>query len=102
MKFVNESVCLNGRGKVCNYLNRLLHEFIVLASAIIVTILFCEVIIILLLDELPPQNYSLFHYAVKVGKINGFERVSFVDVKRRSNCITCCTWNHLISVILPV
>jgi hypothetical protein len=52
---------LQGRDKITSFLCRLLYEFLGLASAVILLIFFCEVNILLLLDELPPKitKYSL-------------------------------------------
>jgi hypothetical protein len=41
-----------------------------LTPVIILTVLFCKVGIILLLGELPPKNYSTFHYRMQIGKTN--------------------------------
>jgi hypothetical protein len=38
----------HGRGKICNFVNRILHTFQVLTPAMILTTLFCKVNIILL------------------------------------------------------
>jgi hypothetical protein len=59
----------HGRGKISNLMNRFLHEFLDLTPAIILTVLFCKVNIILLLGELPQKNYSIFHYGMEIGKI---------------------------------
>jgi uncharacterized protein YbcI len=50
---MDESMHLHGTGEICSLINRLLHEFLGLAPAIIRTILFFEENIISLLDELP-------------------------------------------------
>jgi hypothetical protein len=42
VKFINEHTCLHGRGKVCNLLNRHLHEFLGFVPATVVTIFFCR------------------------------------------------------------
>jgi hypothetical protein len=60
----------HGRGKVSNLRNGVPHEFLDLTPAIILTVLFCKVNIILLLEELPQKNYSTFRYGMKIGKIN--------------------------------
>jgi hypothetical protein len=52
-----------------NTLNRPLHDFLGLTPAIILTILFCNINISFLVDELPRKLFQL-HYEVKVGKIN--------------------------------
>jgi hypothetical protein len=51
VKFIKESIYSHGRGKISHFINRLLHEFLGLAPAIILTVLFYKVNI-LLLDEL--------------------------------------------------
>jgi len=51
---------LHGRGKISNLMNRFLHEFLDLTPAIILTVLFCKVNIILLLGELPPKIIPYF------------------------------------------
>jgi hypothetical protein len=60
MKFVNEGIYSQGRGKIYSFLNRLLYEFLGLAPAIILMILFCKVNILLLLDELPHKIIPYF------------------------------------------
>jgi hypothetical protein len=60
----------HGRGKISNLMNRFLHEFLDLTPAIILTVLFCKVNIILLLGELPEKKISIFHYGVEMNKIN--------------------------------
>jgi hypothetical protein len=92
VKFINENMCSHGRVKISNLLSRLLHEFIVLTPAINVTTVLCIMNIFLLIDELSPQNYSLLHYQVKIGKLNWFDSVSFPNMTHRSNYITCCRW----------
>jgi hypothetical protein len=41
-----------------------------LTPAIILTVLFCKVNIILLLGGITPKNYSIFHFGMEIGKIN--------------------------------
>jgi hypothetical protein len=48
------------RGKLSELINRYLHEFLDLTPAIILTVLFCKVNIILLLEELPPKIIPYF------------------------------------------
>jgi hypothetical protein len=55
MKFINESVYWRGTGKISNYLNRLLHEVLGRAPAIILMIFFGKVTIFPLLKELPQK-----------------------------------------------
>jgi hypothetical protein len=64
MKLINENICSHWRGIISRFLSRLIHEFLGLASAIILIIFFCNVNIILLLDELPSKNYFILHYRV--------------------------------------
>ena len=52
MKLINESVCWHGTGRISSCLNRLLHEVLGSAQAIILRILFCKVRIFPLLGEL--------------------------------------------------
>ena len=55
---------------------RLLHEFRGCAPTTILTIVFCRVNTVLLYDQLPgKKNDFIFHYGVKIGKINYFESV---------------------------
>jgi hypothetical protein len=51
-------------------MNIFLHEFLDLAPVIILTVLFCKVNIILLFGGITPKYYSIFHYGMKIGKIN--------------------------------
>jgi hypothetical protein len=46
-------------------------EFLGLTLAINLTIFFCKVNIFLLFNESPQKNYSVLHYRVKIGKIQG-------------------------------
>lgn len=50
-----------------------------------------------------PCNYSIFHYSVKIGKVNCLEGVRCADVKHRPNCIICCMYFvcHLMHKIVP-
>lgn len=66
LNFINEKMCSHWRGQVSNILWRLLHVLLSFAHVIILTILFCRVNIILLLDEL---TRKLLHicYSVKIG-----------------------------------
>jgi hypothetical protein len=58
----------HGRGKCMHMeevkslglMNRFLHEFLDLTPAIILTVLFCKVNVVLLLGELPPKIISCF------------------------------------------
>jgi hypothetical protein len=60
----------HGRGKIYELVNIFLHEFLDLTPAIILTVLFCKVNIILLLGELPPKKYSIFQYGMEIGKMD--------------------------------
>jgi hypothetical protein len=64
MKFVNENMYSQARGKVSSFSKSLLHEFLGLTPAMILMLFFS-----ILLNELPP-NYSIFRYRVKVGKVH--------------------------------
>jgi hypothetical protein len=68
MKSSNENVYSHGRVRISNLLNRLLHKFLGLTLAINLTIFFCKVNTFLLLHELPPKNYTILHYIVKIVK----------------------------------
>jgi hypothetical protein len=50
----------HGRGKISNLMSIFLHEFLDLTPAIILRVLFFEVNIILLLEELPPKIIPYF------------------------------------------
>jgi hypothetical protein len=65
MKFINEDIYSQGRGKICSFLNRLLYEFLCFAPAIILMIFFCKVNMLLLLDELPPKIIQYFVLELK-------------------------------------
>jgi hypothetical protein len=69
-------------------MNRVLHEFLDLTPAIILTLLFCD-INMLQMGELPQKKYSIFHYGMEIGKMNCFEGVSAADMRAYSNSITC-------------
>jgi hypothetical protein len=62
----------HGRGVISDALNKFLHEFICLMTAVIVTVFFCEDSAFLLFDNWPPslpltsQTYPTQHYRVKV------------------------------------
>jgi hypothetical protein len=45
------------------FLNRLLHEFLGLAPAMILMIFFCKLYILLLLNELPPK--IIFYFIIE-------------------------------------
>jgi hypothetical protein len=51
---------LHGRGRISKLMNRYLHEVLDLTPAIILTVLFCKVNIILQLGELPPKIIPYF------------------------------------------
>jgi hypothetical protein len=53
-----------------------------LTSAIILRVPFCRVNIILLFGELTQKNYSIFHYGMEIGKINGFECICAADMRQ--------------------
>jgi hypothetical protein len=53
MQLIHGSVHCHGTGIISNCLNRLLHEVLGCASVIIVTIFFCKVKIMSLLEKLP-------------------------------------------------
>jgi hypothetical protein len=59
-----------GTGKISNFLNSLVHEVLGCAKIIILMIFFCKVKIFLLLDELPPKNYSILDNRVKISEVN--------------------------------
>jgi hypothetical protein len=64
MQFINKNIYSQGRGKISSFLNIFLHEFFILAPAIILIIFFSKVNILSLLDKLPPD---LFHTAKERG-----------------------------------
>jgi hypothetical protein len=70
----------HGKHKISKLMNRFLHKFLDLTPEIFITILFCQVSLILLLGELPPKNDSTLHHGVKIGKRNSFEGVSVADM----------------------
>jgi hypothetical protein len=55
-----------GTGKMSKLMNRFLHEFLDLTLAIILTVLFCKVNIILLLGELPQKIIPYFIMELKL------------------------------------
>jgi hypothetical protein len=74
MKFSNENIYSQVRGKMFSFLNKLLHEFRGLVPAIILIIFFCKLNILLLLDELPQKIIRYFiiqGVSEKVGAVLG-------------------------------
>jgi len=71
----------HGRGKLSKLMNRFLHEVLDLTPAIILTVLFCKVNIILLLGEIPKEHCSIFHYGMETGKTNWLEGVSAAEMR---------------------
>jgi len=61
MKLIKESIYCYGTGRISDSLNRLLHEVVDCAAAIILMIFFCKVSIFLLLEELSLINYAIFY-----------------------------------------
>jgi len=59
-KFIHINMYSHGRGKISNLMNRFLHEFLDLTPAIILTVFFCKVNIILLLGNYPKKIVSYF------------------------------------------
>jgi hypothetical protein len=82
VKFINENMCSHESVKISNLLSRLSNEFIVLTPAIILTTVFYKINVFAIRWVFPPQNYSLLHYGVKIGKINWFDSVNFADMTR--------------------
>jgi len=70
---MNENMNLRGRGKVSDFLNRLLHELIGFVQAIFLTVL----------SQISLKIIS-FYYGVKIGKINCFENVFKIVFMRHS------------------
>jgi hypothetical protein len=68
IKFINLNKYWHGSGKILKLMNRFLHEVLDLTSAIILTLLFCKVNIILVLGELPQKIIPLFHYGMEINK----------------------------------
>jgi len=64
-------ICIcRGEVKSLNLMKKFLYKFLYLTPAIIHTVLFCKVNITLLLGGITQKNYSMFHYGMKIGKIN--------------------------------
>jgi len=59
MKFINENIYWHAIGKISNYLNRLLQEFLGCAATIILIIFFCKAKIFPLLEELPQTPLAI-------------------------------------------
>ena len=60
-----ESIYWHGIGRISSRLNRLLHEFLGCAPAIILMILFCKAKIFPLLEELqPPPPKKIIPYSI--------------------------------------
>jgi hypothetical protein len=72
-------IYLCGRGMSFNLLHRLLQKFLDLSPAMTLTIFLCTINIILLLMNYP-EYCSIFHYRVKIGKMNLFESVNVADI----------------------
>jgi hypothetical protein len=70
MEFINENTYSKERSKISNLLNGPIHKFLGLTFTVILTVFLCDINIFLLLDKFPPENYSVFYYRVKTGKIN--------------------------------
>jgi uncharacterized protein YbcI len=60
MKFINVNMYSHGRVKIFELINSFMHEVLGLTPAIILTVLFCKVNIILLLGELSQKNIPYF------------------------------------------
>lgn len=56
--------------KICNFLGRLLKDYLGFASSIIPTIVPRKINIFSLFDELQTKNYSILYYIVKIGEEN--------------------------------
>jgi len=56
-RFLNENVHSRGGVKVSNLVNRLVHEFTVLAPEVVLKIIFYKLKTNLWLDELPPEIF---------------------------------------------
>jgi len=86
IKSINENAYACGIGNVCGLLNAILRKFMGYARTLIVTLFHTS---FFQLCKMTPEQFSLFCYRTKIGKINCFENVSFVEVKHRPNWITC-------------
>jgi len=60
MKHINESIYWHGTGRISNCLNSCILEVLDCAPVIILTICFCKVKILPLLEELPPKIIPYF------------------------------------------
>jgi hypothetical protein len=69
MKFINENMYSHWRGEISDVLNRPRYQFLGFVPATVVIILFSGVNSFLLQDRYP-QNYSIFYYRLKIGKLN--------------------------------
>jgi hypothetical protein len=56
MKFINENIHWHGTTKILNSLNRLVHDVPGFAPTIILTMFFCKVNIVSLVDKFPPPK----------------------------------------------
>jgi len=70
MKLINECIYWHGTGRISNSLNRLLHEVLGCATAIILIILFCKVKNLPVVGIVTPKNYSIFYNIWKVCIVN--------------------------------
>jgi hypothetical protein len=91
LKFINESMNWRGTARISNCLNKLLHEVLGCAPAIILMIFFCKMKMFPLLEHLPPKKYYIFYNIMKVCKVNLFESVNVIDMDHRPNGVTCST-----------
>jgi len=85
--FINESIYWPGTGRISNCLNRLLKE-VLGCTRYNSEIFFCKVKIFPLLEELPPESFSIFYNRLKVCIVNWFESVNVTDMNHRPNGIT--------------
>jgi len=85
MKFVNESIYWHWIRIISDCVNRLVHEVLGCAPAIILTIFVCEVKIFPLLEGLPPQNCSILYKRMKMYIVNSFESVNVTDMDHQPN-----------------
>jgi hypothetical protein len=81
MKFTNENIYWHETGKICKFLNRLLHGVLGHSPTIILTIFVCKVNIFPLWDELSQKNYSILYYRVKISEIHCCDGVNLAGME---------------------
>ena len=100
IKLINESIYWHETGRISNCLNRLLHEVLGCAPAIILIVFLCKVKIFPLFEELPPKIISYFiaerKYAEKIDLRVLMLQIWTIDLMAQraalSLGIICSTW----------